>query len=382
MRRALILAGLLASAGVAGAANAQEVTAGGSIEARLGFGDNPYLRLGSLGTSGLAGGTLTGWLRRRTETSATSLTGVASVDQNFSHYGRPENYLASIEHQQTFSAKLSGSAQLRYQDSINPRDFTDLGGTNVDLLSIGQRSRTIAGSGTLQWTPTSRDSFYIGPQYSHTTYPSVALNNFDQYGVRGGYLRQINSKLRVGADLSYQKVDSRNIADSESYQGGLRLEYDFNAIWRFDGSVSLIRQRSDIGGSATTPGFTARFCGKYPRYRICVDGSRQSAGSGFGGLRTDNRVGVSVDYELSSRSRVNLTGVYDISQSSGVLSLPTQKFWEVSGGYARTISDRLSAGFSGRYQNRDYGSLVGTGSSSVTGYSATFDVVYKFGRLE
>lgn len=381
MRRLFLITALGAGTIGGQVAHAQAVTAGGSVQAHVGFGDNPFLSLNSPGSSGVAGGSLTGWLQRASETAQTRLTGVVSLDQNFRYYGRLDNYLASLEHRQTFSARLSGTFAARYQDSINPRNFQDLGGQTTDLLSIGQRSRSYGANGTLQWTPTGRDTFYIGPQYTRTTYPGRLGSDFEAYGLSAGYMRRINEKLRVGVDLTTQRVNSDSFADSTSYQGGVRLMYDFSPIWTFDGNVGLIHQTSR-GSSSTTPGFSAELCGKYPRYRVCVEASRQSAASGFGGLRTDNRVRATLDYDLTTLSRLNFGAVYDLSKSSGVSIIPTQKYWEISGGYSRTITDRLSAGFSGRYQSRDYGAFAGVADSTVTGYSVTLDATYKFGRLD
>lgn len=384
MRRiAPLLAALTAGVALPHMAEAQVVTAGGSVTGRIGYGSNPYLNLNSPGGSGVAGGDVTAWIRRTTENSRTSLTGNVDIDQNFRYYGRAENYRATLDHQQTISERLSVTGQLRYLDSINPRNFFDSGSNNIDLLSIGQRTRTFGASANLQWTPSARDSFYFGPQYTGARYPSNRLSNFDQYGLQGGYLRQITEKLKIGVDGSYLKLNSRGYSDSESFNGSVRLVYDFSPIWQFDGGIGLIHQVSRPGGTATTPGFNAKLCGKYPRYRICVDAARQSSGSGFGGLRTDNRVGAHVDYDLTSHSNINFGVIYDISQSQGLTIIPTQKFWEFSGGYSRRLNDRLSAGFSGRYQYRDYGNLVTTNTSqTVSGYSATLDVTYKFGRID
>jgi hypothetical protein len=89
-----------------------------------------------------------------------------------------------------------------------------------------------------------------------------------------------------------------------------------------------------------------------------------------------------LDYDLSSRSHLTFGALYDVSQSSGLSIVPTQKYYEISAGYSRTLTDRLSAGFSGRVQYRDYGNIVGLDDSTVTGYSVTFDIGYKFGRLD
>lgn len=386
MRRiATLLAGVAAGAAVPYAANAQAVTAGGTIAARVGYGDNPNISINSPGNSGVAGGTLTGWIQDRTETSTTRLTGMADITRNFRYYGTYENYLATIDRQQTFSERLSGNIRARYQDSINLTSISGVDSNSLDLLSIGQRTRTIAGSGTLQWTPSSRDSFYISPNYNHSTYPGSLAHNYSQYGVGGGYLRQVSEKMKVGIDLSAMTVHSTGFPNTSSYQGGVRLTYDFSPIWKFDGNVSLIRQNGQLGGSLTTPGFSASLCGNYPRYSICINAARQSSSSGFGGLRTDNRIGVDANYKLSVRSTVNFSAVYDISKSPVVSLVPTQKFLEFSGGYSRTISNRLSAGFSGHYQYRNYGDLVGLPAgtdTSVTGYSVTLNVSYNFGRLE
>jgi hypothetical protein len=380
-RIAALLAALATSAAIPGVAAAQSITAGGSVTGRLGYGSNPYLSLNSPGGAGVAGGNLSAFLLNRSETSSTRLSGIVDIDQNFQYYGRAENYQVGLDHQQSFSDKLSVTVSARYQDAINPRNFQTNDTAPIDLLSIGQRSRTISANGMLQWAPTSRDSFYFGPQFSRSTYPNSLAGDYKSYGLSGGYLRQVNAKMKVGLDLSVQKVNSSVVADSTSYQGGVRLVYDFSPIWQFDGNVGVIYQTSTFGSSSGTPGFSAKLCGKYPRKSVCFQASRQSAASGFGGLRTDNRIGVNGTYELSSRSHLNFSAVYDISQSSGGSIIPTQKYWELSGGYSRTITDRLSAGFSGRYQNRNYGSLVNVTDGKVSGYAATVDVTYKFGRI-
>jgi hypothetical protein len=367
------------------AADAQAVTAGGTLTGRIGYGDNPNIGLNSPGNSGVVGGTLTGWVQDRTETSSTRLTGMADLTQNFHYYGRFENYLATLEHQQTLSERLSGSVRLRYQDSINLTSLSGLDTNTLDLLSVGQRTRTFAASGTLQWTPSARDNFYVSPDYTRSTYPGSLARNYTQYGVGGGYLRQVTAKMKVGVDLHAMAVRSTGFPHTGSYQASVRLTYDFSPIWKFDGNVGLIRQVGQLGGSVSTPGFSATICGTYPRYSICFNASRQSSSSGFGGLRTDNRAGVDASYKLSQRSNLNFSAIYDISKSPTVSLIPTQKFFEFSGGYSRTITDRLSAGFSGRYQYRDYGDivgLVGVTDTSVTGYSVTLDVTYKFGRIE
>jgi hypothetical protein len=433
MSRLSRIIALVAAGSLATAAAAQEITAGGAATARVGYGDNPFLQINPEGSSAIVGGSLSGWLQRRSETATTRLSGVASLDQYVSHYGSAENYLASLSHLQQLTTRLSISGVISYQDAINARGFggvggtfggigtgigtgvtavgtglgtgatgvdTDglaiggigtglggvgFGGTSGDLLSIGQRTRSVFGSGQVNWAPTARDSFYVGPQYTHSTYPGLAASDFTQYGVRGGYLRTVNARLKVGVDLLAQRVNSDGFPDSTSYQASLRLVYDFNAIWQFDGTVGLINQRTSapISSSSSTIGFTARICGRYPRYQMCFEAARQSAPSGFGGLRTDNRAQASGQYDLSARSRLTAAAVYDRStSSSGVSLIPRQTYWEVSAGYSRTLTQRLSAGFSGRYQYRDFGNFAGLTDSSVTGYAVTLDATYRFGRLE
>ena len=393
------LAALLAGAvgvALAPALDAQSVTAGGTVDLRVGYGSNPFLSLNSQGGTGVAGGTLTAWLQRQSETSTTRLTGIASIDQNFSHYGRPENYLATLRHDQSFSARLRLQGELNYQDSISAQTYNGfgsgtavpgslVGGDQTDLLSIGQRTRSVFGDASLQWQPTSRDSFYAGPSFNHTTYPGNGLSNFDQYGARGGYLRRINEKLQLGIDLNAQRVNSKFFPNSTSYQASGRLVYDFSAIWQFDGSIGLINQRRAGIGSRTTAGFTARLCGKYPRYRACIEAARQSSASGLGGLRTDNRIDADISYDLTSLSQISAGAIYDISDSSETSVVPKQKYWQASLTYRRTLSDRLSAGVTGNYQHRDYGALaapVGLFGSTASGYSVTANVSYRFGRLQ
>ncbi|NIJ07799.1 hypothetical protein FHS31_001409 [Sphingomonas vulcanisoli] len=364
------------------AASAATTTFGGVVTARAGYGKNPNFQFGDDSSGALFGGTLSATLARLTAKGRTALTGTADLAQATGGSGRTENYLVQLSHAQQFTPKFSLSGDIAYDDSTNPsanystesRDLVPIG----DALTIGTHTRQISGDINAAYQLDSKDLFQGGLDFAHTTYASGIGSTYTQYGGSLGYLRTISAATRIGFQLSALHVASDNFPGSSSFTGGLALTQKIGPRWTFQGGVNGVLQKQG-GASFKTIGFNGSLCGDYPRYTICVLGSRQSAASGIGGLRIDTQGGARLSYKLSAVSTLSGTLTYDISNSNNPL-LPTQRYIDGAVTYARTITQRLSAGVSGRYQRRTSDSVnVFTGGRTVS-YVGTVNVSYAFGR--
>lgn len=384
MRAARSIALLLTGAALfAGNANAASTVFGGSVTARVGYGKNPSFLNGVDGSSAVFGGDVTATLARITGTGRTALTGSADVTQTTGGNGRTENYYVRLNQALQVNPKFSLSGDVGYQDSTNPnatfstesRDLVPIG----DVLTIGTHTRQVNGDVNAAYQLNANDLIQGGFNAMHTTYSDSRASPYTQYGGSLGYLRTISAATRVGVNFSILKVDSDLFSTTTSYTGGLVLTQKIGKFWTFQGGLNGVLQKA-FGGSYKTIGFNASLCGDYPRLNICVLASRQSAASGIGGLRIDTQAGMRVNYQLTSLSSVDFEATYDVSKARQ-FTFPTQRYVDTALNYRRTITPRISAGFSGRYQHRTSGAVaLGAFGNRQSSYVGTADIVYNFGR--
>ena len=414
MMRLLILGGALAATSLlAGAADAAATEFAGTLDLRAGYGSNPYLSTVSDGGSVLLGGTLSAGLTSRAARSTTVLSGVVDIQQNLKRYGRNENFTVGLTRSQQLSERLTVNANVGYANTINPGSIyqntltsgaifqnaltpvvsvpgdaasitaipvtsVPIGSfdpSNLDLFTLGQRSERYSGGAGLTWTPTARDQFSLGGNASRVHYKSFN-GNYDQYGGNVGYLRTLSEKTRVGVNASYSDVQSDNYPAARSYNASFVLIQQLTAHWNLNASIGGILPRGS-GGQANnlTLGFNLALCGNYGRSNVCFTGSRQSAPTGIGGLRTDLQGGVTLSYELAEHDHLNGGANVDHSGSGSIL--PRQNFYQASLGYSHDVSNRVSIGGSARYQKRESKGFFGNAS----GYAVTVDVITRFGHV-
>jgi hypothetical protein len=380
----VLATGLTAGLG-AGHAHAANVAVGGSVDVHGGYGSNPFFNLGNGQAGPTVGATVTLTGTRTTAVSRTDLTGLADVNYYSKLDSVPDNYSATLSHNQRLSERLSLQGLVGYENQVNPPATFGVRPSELlpqtDLLTLGTRLRRYYGSGNFTWEPNSRNVIQGGLNVSHAEFDSSLASNYTSYGGSLGILHTFGPHTRAGIQASGSFLDSPVSFNSQSGTIGLQLMQDIGPIWKLDAGISTVVQWSR-GRVSKTLGFNGSLCGNYPRYVICLLGSRSSAPSGLGGLRTETQFGGRVQYKLSERSNVQLSATYDISKdTSGVF--PTQKYLDGAVTYQRRIRPRLFAGFAGRYQGRDYGSLysaVGNGQSHSRSFTGTLNVTWNFGR--
>lgn len=382
--RLLVLAGLA----LATSAAAQPVQFSAVVRGELGYGTNPFLQSGVTGGSAFASITVSPQLSYETARSSTVLNGGYTRNEYFHRFGYTDSASVNLSRIDKLSEYLTSTATASY--STSNRAFTSdpqLLVTN-DPLNIGRRTRVADGSYQLQWQPSAADRFTIGGDIERLSYggrhgaiPSTIFSSYTQYAVNAGYDRSIDARTSVGLQGRISEVHSHYYPDSRIYQPSITAKRQLSAIWTIDAHVGVIFEKTlgVNGESNTSLSFGANLCGTYPRTRVCISGERTRAPSGYGSLRADTSVLVTVSHDLTEHSRVNFNADYYRTSDDRIVNVPvigSSRFWLVSGDYDHDISRRLSAGFGGNYQWRST-----RGFGSAHSISATVHLAAKLGRL-
>lgn len=351
-------------------ASAADVVFGGTAQVRLGYADNPFLQPNSPGGSAQIGGTIAPRLTRTTALGETVLSGSYDRQQYLSNYDYSDSIAADLRHAQRFNERVRGAFHVGYSNSLNPFIGGNLNQQNfdpnvidrsiVDQLTVGQRTRQVTGDADIDWTPTERDNFSVGGNATRSTYQrstsGLLASNYTSYGGNFSYLRAFGGRTKVGLSFAVNNTDSGIYGSSRSFQPNVVLQQQISQIWAFNGSVGGIFQKTGapFRRSSHSLGFNASLCGTYPRHSMCFSGSRQTSASGIGGLRTDLRFAANVSYRIDQRSRISASADMSTSKTKDFVGLGNQKFRQASFDYSRDVTQRISVGFGGRYQWRDY----------------------------
>jgi hypothetical protein len=371
------------------AAAQADVTWGGTAEARVGYGTNPFLYDNSNAGSGLIGFTLAPQVDWREPTATTVLSGSYNRDQYFSKYGHADDYGVDLRRTQQFSSKLSGTAHAGYFSSISGllspfyNNIVSQPGT-IDSLAVGARQKRVFGDVGLDYQPNARDAFSVTGVAEHDSYSRFFGGNYTYVGGTGSYSRAIDARTRVGVQLVGGESFSRAYPDTASIQPAATLQRKLSAHWTFKGSLGAIIELERTGGRSrtrVTPGFSASLCDDHPRLSLCATASRQTAPSGLGGLRRETQFGVEGTYRLTERSRVTGSVVAGRSDTDDPVLVDrvaygNQRYVFARVSYQRDLSRRLAAGASGFFQQRSGGGL-----RNIHALAITFNLTAKFGHL-
>jgi len=374
-------------------AAAADILFGGTAQIRLGYADNPFLAFDPPGGSGQVGGTIAPQLIRTTGLGKTTLSASYDRQQYFSHYDYSDSIAANLTHTQRFNERLDGTFHAGYLNSLNPFLGSNLNQPNlvdpsagqspVDLLTVGQRTRQVNGDADFNWSPTERDFLSFGGNATRSTYNrsgnGLLASNYTSYGANVSYMRALGARTKLGLQFVANHTDSGLYGTSTSYQPNVVLQMQLNQVWSFNGSVGGIFQKTGapFHSSSRSLGFNGSLCGTYPRHSICFTGSRQTAASGIGGLRTDLRFGINGSYRITEHSRISGTAESTSSKTKDFAAVGNQKFRQASFDYSRDVSRRISVGFGGRYQWRDY-QIQGKAHA----LSGTVNLSARFGRIQ
>lgn len=388
--RALHLA--LLGAAVAAPAAAQPVQFSAVATSEIGYAVNPFLVPGVTEGSILAAVGIEPKLLYQTARSTTTLQGKYNRENYLNRFGHSDSGEIGLVRTDLLSQFLTSTLTGTYT-TTNQARINDPAVAASDPLDIGRRTKTLAGSYQLQWQATARDQLSYGAQASHRSYgtgrslgPGLGslVSNYTQYSANAGYNRLLDARTTIGAQVSVSSTRSKIYPDSRVIQPSLTAKRQLNAIWEIDGHVGVVLQhvKGPFASSSTSLGLGLNLCGTYPRSTICIQASRDTQPSGYGSLREQTSVSVHLTHELDEHSRIRVNAQYlkdssnDLPTVTGVRVVNNAKAFLGMAEYDRDLTPRISAGFGGRFQQRDL-STIGTGRS----YGGSIHVRAKLGRM-
>ena len=385
---------LLLGVAVAAPAMAQSVQFSAVAQSEIGYGTNPFLVPGVTKGTVFASASIAPQLLYQTARSTTTLQGQYRRESYFEKFGYTDSGSIGLTRTDQLSQYLSSTLTGSYATS-NGAIVADPNQPVRDPLDIGRRSKILMGSYQLQWQTSARDQISYGAQFSHQNYGNSRApgfigvsSNYTQYGTNVGYNHTVDSRTSVGAQVSLSTVRSKIYPDSRTIQPSLTARRQLTAVWEIDGHIGMVFSRIEgpFAESTNSLGIGVNLCGQYPRTHICLKLSRDTQPTGHGPLQKTTVIAGQLTHQLNEHSRlsVNAQFVRDSSDSfttRGTPLLGNSKLVLATADYDRDLTQRVSAGFGGRFQWRSLENLpVGT-PSAARSYTGTIHVRAKLGRM-
>jgi len=183
--------------------------------------------------------------------------------------------------------------------------------------------------------------------------------------------------------VTLSTVRSQLYPNSRTVQPALTAKRQLTAVWEIDGHVGMVFSRIEgpFAKSTTSLGIGVDLCGEYPRTHVCLKFNRDTQPSGYGPLRTASTIEGDITHRLDEHSRISVNAefVRDSAASFTIIGsqlLRNTKLFQGSADYDRDLTQRVSAGFGGRYQWRSL-----SGYPDARSYTGTIHVKAKLGRI-
>lgn len=367
---------------------AQSVQLSAVARSEIGYATNPFLVSGTTKGTIFASASIAPRLLYQTERSATTLQGQYSREAYLNNFGYTDSGTIGLTRTDQLNQYLSTILTANYATS-NRATIEDPDRVVNDPLDVGRRTKTLTGSYQLQWLATARDQFSFGANASHLSYGSGRTNglgvasNYTQYSTNAGYNRSVDARTSIGAEVTVSAVRSKLYPDSRTIQPALTAKRQLTAIWEIDGHVGVVFSRiaGPFAESTSSLGIGVNLCGTYPHSHICLKLSRDTQPSGYGPLRTTTSIAGQFSHQVDEHSRISVNAEF-LRDSSGSFStvgtqaLAKSKLFLGSADYDRDLTQRVSAGFGGRYQWRTL-----KDRPAAHAYTATIHVRAKLGRI-
>lgn len=373
---------------------AQSVQFSAVAQSELGYGTNPFLVPGVTKGTIFASASIAPQILYQTALSTTRLQGQYRREAYLEKFGYTDSGSIGLIRTDQLSPYLSSTLTGNYTTS-NEAIVSDPNQPVKDPLDIGRRSKILTGSDQLQWQTSARDQLSYGAQYSHQSYGKSRVpgfvgisSNYTQYGTNVGYNHSVDSRTSVGAQVSLSTVRSQIYPNSRTIQPALTARRQLTAVWEIDGHIGMVFSRIEgpFAESSNSLGIGVNLCGQYPRTHICLKLSRDTQPTGHGPLQKVTVIAGQLTHELDEHSRLSVNAQF-ARDSSGSFSTPgtpflgNSKLVLASTDYDRDLTQRVSAGFGGRFQWRSLETQsVGTPSAAHS-YTATIHVRAKLGRM-
>ena len=374
---------------MAAPATAQSAQFSAVAQSEIGYMTNPFLAAGVTKGTIFASTSIAPRLLYQTARSSTTLQGQYNREAYLNNFGYTDSGTIGLVRTDQLSQYVGTTLTASYETS-NRATIDDPNRIVNDPLDIGRRTKTLMGSYELQWQASARDQLSYGAQVSHLSYgesQSAGLagvpSNYTQYGMNAGYTHAVDARTSIGAQVTVSTVRSKFYPNSRTIQPALTAKRQLTAVWAIDGHVGVVLSHIEgpFAKSTTSLGIGVDLCGEYPRTHICLKLNRDTQPSGYGPLRTTTSITGELTHQLDEHSRLRFNAAY-VRDSSGSFSLIGQqllrnaKIVQGSADYDRDLTQRVSAGFGGRYQWRSL-----SGYPAARSYTGSIHVKAKLGRI-
>lgn len=361
MRLGLIV--LLGAAALTAPAAAQSVELSARVKGDLGYGTNPFLRAGESRGTGLFTGLFAPRLAYETPRSTTALAGSYSRDQYFSNFGYTDSLGIHLTRNDRLSEYLTSNLTAGYTTS-NRTTIVDEEAFVGEPFDLGRRTRSVNADEQLSWQASATDHFVAGADFRHQSYgqrssiPGAIASNYTTYSGNVGYDRVINARTSIGAEAILSVSHSARYPDSRTIQPAVTVKRQFSPAWSLDGHLGVVIQH--VSGPFPQPGaslgYGLNLCGDYPHTHVCFSADHGTSATGYGSLRTQTSVSATLSRDLTEHSHVSFSARYYKSGGDRVLGplvARSTKAATATGDYDRDLTQRISAGFGGRFEWRD-----------------------------
>jgi hypothetical protein len=349
------------------AAHAQDdVRLSADAGATVGYSNNPFSVAGDDTGSAFVEVNIDPRATMVNERSVIILSGSLDYQRYLERYNDSTNYGADLSYSGTPSEHVRTGLSVGYDSSIlggdnrnydvfDPAIPVTLPTTGTDLTLFGTRDRrnTLRTNGNISYTMSPRDTLTGSAYFIRARYDGFSeVGNYDGYGGTGGYSRQISNHLQLGVQGSVSKYNySGALSDTSVYSVRGSFSTAFGPRWTANGAlgVSFVDSSRGSGTSASLSG-NLNLCRNSERSNLCATVSRAVVPSGVAGTRTETAVGGNYTYRLSERETLFANANYVKNGSNQLFIGGQNEYLRASGGYRRTLTERVRLVVSARYR--------------------------------
>jgi hypothetical protein len=352
-----------------------EVSTGVDVTARAQVATNPYLAAGEFTGSESATLSISPLVLAGDEVTSLRLEGRVVHTEFSRRYDAVTNLGATAALKHKFSGNLDVTASVSYdravvgvEDILAPNGATVAGTGPVQLLpgdtslnGLQQRRLFLNSDLGFHYRANSRDIFDLGSSYGSSSYPGgIGVQNYNSYGFRAAYGRQMSDAVTIGIQANWIKTDFSKVlvGDSRSYalqatvaaQLGPRLTAQVSAGPSFASirTVNGIIRQTTIGGSVN-------LCSVGAVAKTCVYTSRSYQPSSLGGIRPLTNWGVSYSRRLDERSDIQGNAAFGTSRRFATAGAVTNGFARADLAYNRKFTQSMkgyaSVGYSDSFKD-------------------------------
>ena len=286
------------------------------------------------------------------------------------------------------SVKYRGERDIWNVDGGLTRDntlMTELQKTGV-VLAFTQRNLWTASP---SWTHnlTERAALIAGYQFADATYENglrLGLVDYQTNGGNAGISYQIadKSQVRLTGIATLFQAPQRNL-ESKIFGASTSLNHEFSETFsvkleagpRYINNVVQSGPQSLSNHSLVWVG-NATIRKQLERTTVTLDASRDINPSGFGLLIETNRIGMTLEQQLTENLRASVTGQALVSSSTStvgsVTPFPKQRYISVQPKLSWKINDWWGAEASYSYGQRDVDSLSVTAMANIVSVAITY----------